>query len=549
MAENITITAAADIQALIDAATTVTIDYDKCRNIINNAVMTAAKSGLDAATILFKQFASNYQTHFWPELQPTNSTTSYNPFVSDGTTIYTYPNRSKDEIGYADHLGACEPTCPFAENILVPLAAAGYSWLFIFAQGEDLPCGFVVSCNVDHDFTDILEDPTYAYNEVVDPYQVAYDSFSIAAVDDYGATTQESYFRRHVASLFNTFNSIATENAAKGKTNISVDFSEFISVGTANNFNMKTFLYHPETGLAAGAEPIYTIDPSSSAEDNTTSYCYTKEYCTDFAIYADKAREILTTESWQQTLAATGITAPTLRDFVEAVSAYSFQPLWSSATDIGSILLSWTPSAAQEIASFAATYNAQILSSAETASDGTSYIVDIPTLDTYTDAKETTNGTYLTSLLTQISSGLTTAMKNSEQTVTVLWSAIDSLNSGVVRTFWETKQNWKAAIKLRDGNMLTCPTDGETLQSALERALSAITVNIATDSLDSIAQTNLYFITPIYYKEQASATGSTTPKTNAQSCGIVVGYRSEIALAAAKSIFNTYIKEKTSNKS
>lgn len=148
--------------------------------------MTAAKSGLDAATILFKQFASNYQTHFWPELRSADSS---NPYITDGTAIYTYPNRSKDEVGYADHLGACDPTSSFAENILVPLAAAGYSWLFIFTQGEELPCGFVVSCNADHDFTDILEDPTYAYNEVVDPYQVAYDSFSIAAVDDYGATT------------------------------------------------------------------------------------------------------------------------------------------------------------------------------------------------------------------------------------------------------------------------------------------------------------------------------------------------------------------------
>lgn len=539
---NITLTPAKDIEKIYDESQVIELDYDKVKNTINNEVLTNAKSGYKTSTIIFKQFATNYKKIVWPTLLSETEHT-FNPYThASADSPYTYGHRSYNEVGYESHLGACDVQSPFATNILIPLAAAGYSWLFIFTQNEEYPCGFIVSYDRNYSFNDELNDSALAYNEVVDVNQVVFNNFTITTPD--GQSSQEKdEFYKHIKDLFNIFNNIATDLSPTGVSRTSLTWQAF-------DTDMQNFLYKTDIDITKNPEPLRTLDWIKSPEESTADY--TANHCVDFAIYRDKNREILATDSWETTLAEETPDEEgcyTILQMVCAVSDYYFRPMWGSRNNIIGIYLTWKPSDRYTIDNYYQQTVFDIINGGNLDYES-SYTIDVPSKTDYESTKAEVNGQYLVSLLSQISSGLSTAMKNSEQTTTILWSGIDSLNSGVVRDFWNNNQAWSGVIFKKNSTYPNTGSTAQTMSDAVCQFLNASVFNHETAYDEN--WTADYLITPIYYRDNkgnGSANGFTNPADTSKSCGIIIGYRTFAAYNRMKEIYEDYINNKTSIKS
>lgn len=543
MAEtNINFTPAQDVEKIYDDSLITELNYDKVKNIIDNDIKTAAKGGNKTATIMFRSFASNYQKIVWPTLL-SKVEYEFNPYThSSVNSAYTYPNRHYNEVGHSSTLGACDAESPFAVNVLKLLAEAGYSWLFIFAQNEEYPNGMIVSCDGNYAFENELLDPSLAYNEIIKENQVILNKFTITMPDGQPSPAK-SYFYKNIQELFTVFNSLASGLSSKGEPITMIPWQSFST-------DMRNFLYKEAIDIKNNTEPLTTLewekDPAQS------SATYTQNSCVDFAVYRDDKREILATDSWQTTLkekmAADDNGCYTILQLVRAISDYYFKPVWTSKTEIGGIYFCWTPEYQSDVnRNFQDTvFN---VSTTNNLDYDTAYVVDAPDITDYETTKAEVNGQYLVNLLTQISAGLTTAMKNSEQTVTILWSSIDSLNSGVVRDFWNNTQKWTADIYKKDTNKY--PSGSQSMSDAVVHILDARILSRIVDTGYNSSWTEKYLITPIYYKEQkgsGSSNGFTNPKDELLSCGITIGYNSSNAYNRMKTIYEDYINNKTSSK-
>lgn len=513
MAENFT--PAADIEKIYDDSLSVDLNYDKVITLINSTVTSAAKSSSKVATVQFKSFAAKYQQIVWPTLLSKDATDyDFNPYThADAATAYTYNHRSTAEIGSAANLGACDENAPFTQNVLVPLAAAGYSWLFIFAQNEEYPCGLIISCDATYTFSDELADAALAYNEIVTTNQVIPTNFVISTSDGFDSV-EASYFYRHINKLYSVLNSVAETKSAQGLTNAIVPWSSF----SGTDLDIATFLYGSDYDVTANTEPLSTIDWTNAITDAT----YNSDYCVDFAVYRDTALQILFTDSWQSTMAATAVPA-TLLQLTTAISDYHFRPMWTSKNKIGGIYFSWVP---QKHYLIDDAFKADALALINSNTYDSAYIVDIPDKPTYDTTKAKVNGQYLVSLLSQISAGLSTAMNNSEQTTIILWSAIDAPNAGAVRDFWNNAQAWSATIFKKDETEPLTGAESQSMGVATCNLLNAIVVRTDTTAYDNSWGAD-YLITILHYKDQ-------------DSCGFIIGYNSEKAYNTMKTTFEEY---------
>lgn len=536
---NINFTPAQDVEKIYDDSLTTELDYDKIKNIINNDVSNAAKGGNKTATVMFKSFALNYWKIVWPTLTVPNKTYEFNPYTHysiDGA--YTYPNRSYNEVGHGGTCGACDTESPFAINVLKPLAEAGYSWLFIFAQNEQYPNGMIISCDGSYTFQDELTDSSLAYNEIIIENQVVLNNFTITMPD--GQPSQaKSYFYQNIQELFTVFNSLASQLSPIGTTVTMIPWQSFST-------DIRNFLYKNVIDIGDNTEPLTTLEWEK--EPSQSSATYTTNDCVDFAVYRDNNHEILATDSWQTTLKNYSDSEYyTILQLVSSISDYYFKPVWSSKTEICGIYFCWTPEYHSVVDNNYQKTISNVIATNNLDYDS-GYIVDTPDKNDYDTAKAEVNGQYLVNLLTQISSGLSTAMKNSEQTTTILWSAIDSLNSGVVCDFWNNSQKWSAEIYKKDTNKYT-PPDTQSMLDAVRNILNARLLERTIAYDDTWAED--YIITPIYYKEQkgsGSSNGFTNTKNELASCGIVIGYKSYEAYTSIKTIYEDYINNKTGSK-
>lgn len=393
----------------------------------------------------------------------------------------------------------------------MPLAAAGYSWLFTFAQNEEYPNGLIISCDAAYTFTDELADAALAYNPVVAPNQVIPVDYTVSTPDGF-PSAESSYFYRHINKLYSTLNSVAETNAAQGLSNTTISWSQF----SGTDLDMATFLYGDDWDVTADADPICNIDWTSAESD----VIYNSDYCVDFAVYRDTAREVLFTDSWQSKMAA----APaTLLQLTTAISDYYFKPMWSDKNKITGIYFSWNPKKHSVIDDYFKIDVANIIAA---SSYDSAYIIDTPDKPSYDAEKAKVNGQYLISVLSQISAGLSTAMKNSEQTAVILWSAIDAPNAGAVRDFWNNAQAWNATIfKKNDADPIT-GAESQSMGVAVCDFLNAFVVRTDTTAYDSTWSAD-YLITILHYKDQ-------------DSCGFIIGYNSEKAYNTMKSTYETY---------
>lgn len=510
-----TFTPAADIEKIYDDSLSVDLNYDKVITLINSAVTSAAKTSSKRTNVLFKSFSAKYQQVVWPTLlSKAEEDYDFNPYThADANTAYTHNNRSVAEIGSGTNLGACDENAPFTQNILVPLAAAGYSWLFIFAQNEEYPCGLVISCDAAYTFADELADAALAYNEIVTTNQVIPTNFVISTGDGFDSV-EASYFYRHISKLYSVLNSVAETNSARGLTHAAISWSSF----SGTDLDVAAFLYGTECDITANTEPLSTIDWISATTDAT----YNSDYCVDFAVYRDTALQILFTDSWQSTMAATAVPA-TLLQLTTAISDYHFRPMWTDKNKISGIYFSWVP---QKHYLIDDAFKADVATLINSNTYDSAYIVDVPDKPTYDTTKAKVNGQYLISLLSQISAGLSTAMNNSEQTTTILWSAIDAPNAGAVRDFWDNAQTWSATIFKKDETEPLTGAESQSMSAATCDLLNAIVVRADTTAYDSTWNAD-YLITVLHYKDQ-------------DSCGLIIGYNSEKAYNTMKTTFEEY---------
>lgn len=487
---------------------------------------------------MFKQFALNYKKIVWPTLL-SETEHMFNPYThASANDSYTYGHRSYDEVGYSGHLGACDAESPFAANILIPLAVAGYSWLFIFTQNEEYPCGFIISYDRDYSFNSELNDSALAYNEVVDTNQVIFNNFTITTPDGQASQEKEDFYK-HIKDLFNVFNDLATQYSATGLSRASLTWQAF-------DTDMRDFLYKTDIDITKETEPLRTLN---WIKDSTADY--TVDHCVDFAVYRDKNHEILATDSWETTLAEEtpdGEGCYTILQMICAISDYYFRPMWGSRNEIIGIYLTWKSSDHYTIDNYFQQTVYDIINN-DNLDYETSYTIDVPSKTDYEFTKAEVNGQYLINLLSQISSGLSTAMKNSEQTATILWSGIDTLNSGVVRDFWNNSQAWSGVIFKKNSTYPNTGSTAQTMSDAVCQFLNASVFN--HEAAYDENWTADYLITPIYYKDNkgsGSANGFTNPIDASKSCGIIIGYKTPVAYNRMKTIYEDYINNKTSSK-
>ncbi len=510
-----TFTPAADIEKIYNDSLSVDLNYDKVITLINSAITSAAKSSSERTNVLFKTFAAKYQQVVWPTLLSKDAADyDFNPYThADADTAYTYGNRSGAEIGSGANFGACDENAPFTQNVLAPLAAAGYSWLFIFAQNEEYPCGLIISCDAAYTFADELADAALAYNAVVAPNQVIPVDFAVSTSDGF-PSTEASYFYRHISKLYSVLNSVAEANSAQGLTNTIVSWSQF----SGTDLDMATFLYGNNWDITADTEPLCTIDWTSADSDAT----YNADYCVDFAVYRDTTREVLFTDSWQTTMAATD-TPATLLQLTTAISDYYFKPMWSDKNKITGIYFSWKPQKRNIIDDY---FKIDVTGIIAANAYDSAYIIDTPDKPSYDTTKAKVNGQYLISVLSQISAGLSTAMQNSEQTATILWSAVDAPNAGAVRDFWDNAQAWSATIFKKNETEPITGSESQSMGVAVCDFLNAFVVRTDTTAYDSTWSAD-YLITILHYKDQ-------------DSCGFIIGYNSEKAYNTMKTTYETY---------